>query len=1056
MRSLYSISIRRPVLATVFALFIFIFGAVGFYFLGVREYPETDPPVINVSTQYSGANADVIDSQITEPLEEEINGIDGIRTMESVSRQGRSTVTVEFDLGADLERAANDVRDRVSRAQDQLPEDADPPAVSKSNDDAPPIVFLNMKSDTRSLMELTEIADNRFKEQLQTISGVSRVDIWGDKSHAMRISLAPKQLAAYDLTPLDIREALDRSNVELPSGRIEGESVELTIRTMGRLETAEDFNDMIVKQSPDGQTVRLRDVGEARIAPANLRTLLQRDGVPMVGVVLRPLPGANYIEIVDEFYDRVETIEADLPSDLELGIGFDNTEPIRDSISEVQQTIFVAFFLVVFIIFLFLRDARSTFIPLIVVPIALVGSFFVMYAFGFSINVLTLLALVLAIGLVVDDAIVVLENIYSKVEEGLPLVEAGLEGTREIFFAVIATSVSLVIIFAPIVFMGGLTGQLFQEFGVVIAGAVAISSFVALTLTPMLSTRILKQREEKPWMYQKTEPFFQWLTDAYRRSLASFMAYRWTAFVIMVGCGVAIGGFYLVLPKELAPLEDRGLLRIFSTGRQGATYEYMSRYVDRMYGVVRETVPQEDRQAIISVTSPGFGASSSVNSAFMFTRLTDPDDREVSQMQYADRLQSALSELEGARTFVSQEPTLSVGASGDLPVEYVLQTSNIENLREVLPTFMERARAQEELEFVDVNLKFNNPELQVDIDRDKAESIGVSPLDVAQTLQLALAEQRVGFFVQDGEQRDVIATVKEEDRNEPVDLTNLPVRSASGETVMLDNLVTVEERATTPQLFRFNRSKSATVSARPAPGYTIEDGITAMDRVADDVLGPAFTTALTGQARDYEETSNQLLYVFGLALLLIYLVLAAQFESFRDPLTILFTVPLALAGALLFLWYFNQSINVFSQIGMIMLIGLVAKNGILIVEFANQRKAAGLSIREAIEEAAAVRFRPILMTALSTILGVLPIALALGAGAESRIPMGLAVIGGLLSGTFLALYVIPATYTFVTSEEAGPVVPGGDGRAGGDGVPADEAVGAQQRVGQEQEEAPAS
>jgi len=1050
MRSLYSISIRRPVLATVFALLIFIFGAVGFYFLGVREYPETDPPVINVTTEYSGANADVIDSQITEPLEEEINSIDGIRTMESVSRQGRSTVTVEFDLGADLERAANDVRDRVSRAQDQLPEDADPPTISKSNDDAPPIVFLNIKSDTRSLMELTEIADNRFKEPLQTISGVSRVDIWGDKSHAMRISLDPGQLSAYDLTPLDIRQALDRSNVELPSGRIEGESVELTIRTMGRLETTEDFNDMIVKQSPTGQTVRLRDVGEARIAPANLRTLLQRDGVPMVGVVLRPLPGANYIDIVDEFYERVETIEADLPSDLELGIGFDNTEPIRDSISEVQQTIFIAFFLVVFIIFLFLRDARSTFIPLIVVPIALVGAFFVMYAFGFSINVLTLLALVLAIGLVVDDAIVVLENIYSKVEEGLPLVQAGLEGTREIFFAVIATSVSLVIIFAPIIFMGGLTGQLFQEFGLVIAGAVAISSFVALTLTPMLSTRLLKQRDEKPWVYRKTEPFFQWLTEAYRRSLASFMEYRWTAFLIMVGCGVAIGGLYFSLPKELAPLEDRGLLRIFATGQQGATYEYMSRYVDRMYGVVRETVPEEDRQAIISVTSPGFGASSSVNSAFMFVRLTDPTARETSQMEYADRLQSALSGLEGARTFVSQEPTLSVGSSGDLPVEYVLQTSNVENLREVLPTFMERAREQDELEFVDVNLKFNNPELQVDIDRDKAENIGVSPLDVAQTMQLALAEQRVGFFVQDGEQRDVIATVGKEDRDEPVDLTNLPVRSASGETVPLDNLVTVEERATTPQLFRFNRSKSATVSARPAPGHTIEDGIAAMDRVAEDVLGPGFTTALTGQARDFEETSNQLLYVFGLALLLIYLVLAAQFESFRDPLTILFTVPLALAGALFFLWYFNQTINVFSQIGMIMLIGLVAKNGILIVEFANQRKAAGLSIRDAIEEAAAVRFRPILMTALSTILGVLPIALALGAGAESRIPMGLAVIGGLLSGTFLALYVIPATYTYITSEDAGPVAVGGDGMAAGDGVPADEDVGPQQGVQQEE------
>ena len=1044
--SLYSLSIRRPVLATVFALLIMIFGAVGFYFLGVREYPAVDPPVISVTTSYRGANADVIDSQITEPLEEQINGIDGIRIIESVSRQGRSTVTVEFDLGADLERAANDVRDRVSRAQRQLPPDAEPPSVSKSDASAPPIVFLNIKSDTRGLMELTEIADKRFKERLQTIKGVSRVDIWGEKTYSMRLQLDPQQLAAYDLTPLDVRQALDRSNVELPSGRIEGETIELTVRTKSRLEAVEDFRSLILKQSPDGQTVRLRDVGTAEIAPRNQRTLLQRDGTPMVGVVLRPLPGANYIDIVDEFYRRVDRIEADLPNDLELGIGFDNTEPIRDSIDEVQQTIFIAFLLVVLVIFLFLRDWRSTIIPLIVVPIALIGAFFVMYAMGFSINVLTLLALVLAIGLVVDDAIVVLENIYAKIEEGKDTITAGLEGTREIFFAVVATSVSLIIIFAPIIFMGGLTGQLFKEFGLVIAGAVAFSSFVALTLTPMLSTRLLKQREEKPWIYRKTEPFFEALTDAYRRSLQSFMEYRWAAFIIMAGCAALIATFYVTLPQKLAPLEDRSLLRMFATGREGATYEYMDQYVDKMYGAVRENIPEEHRKSVISVTSPGFGASSSINSAFMFTRLVPPSERDVSQMAYADSLQSALSQLEGARTYVSQEPTISVGFSRGLPVQYVLQTSSVDNLRETLPDFLKAARQQEELAFVDVNLKFNKPELQVEIDRAKANNIGVSPLDVAQTLQLALAEQRVGFFVRDGEQREIIASVDEEDRNNPLDLTSLYVRSSSGETVPLDNLVTVREQATPPQIFRFNRYMSATVSARPAPGNTIEDGINAMDRVAEDVLGPEFTTTLTGQSRDFQETSNQLLYVFGLALLLIYLVLAAQFESFRDPFIILLTVPLALAGAMLFLWYFNQSLNIFSQIGMIMLIGLVAKNGILIVEFANQRKAAGLSIREAIEEAAAVRFRPILMTALSTVLGVLPIALALGAGAQSRMPMGIAVIGGLLIGTVLSLYVIPATYTYFTSEDAGPVLVGGDGVATGDGLPDEDVTTQQQEV----------
>jgi multidrug efflux pump len=1035
------------VLATVFALVITIFGAVGFYFLGVREYPAVDPPVISVSTSYRGANADVIDSQITEPLEEQINGIDGIRTITSTSRQGRSTITVEFELGADLERAANDVRDRVSRARRVLPPDAEPPSVSKSDADAPPIVFLNIKSDSRNLMELTEIADKRFKERLQTIPGVSRVDIWGDKTYSMRLWLNPQQLAAYNLTPLDVRRALDRANVELPSGRIEGESVELTVRTKSRLETVEDFRNLILKQSQDGATVRLKDVGRAEIAPLNQRTQLRRDNVPMVGVVLRPLPGANYIDIVDTFYERLEDIKADLPADLELGIGFDNTEPIRDSINEVQQTIFLAFLLVVLVIFFFLRDWRSTLIPLVVIPIALIGAFFVMYAMDFSINVLTLLALVLAIGLVVDDAIVVLENIYAKIEEGKPPIQAGVEGTREIFFAVIATSISLVVIFTPIIFMGGLTGQLFQEFGLVIAGAVAISSFVALTLTPMLSSRILKQREEKPWIYRKTEPFFQALTDAYRDSLQAFMNVRWSAFVVMAVCIGTIGLFHFTLPQELAPLEDRSLLRIFSTGRQGATYAYMSRYVDKMYQVINEEIPEEHRQSTISVTSPGFGASSSVNSAFMFTRFVDPSQRDVSQMQYADRLQAAFADLEGARTFVSQEPTISVGFSRGLPVQYVLQAPSVENLREVLPEFMQEARAQPELSFVDVNLKFNKPELQVEIDRDKANNIGVSPLDVAQTLQLSLAEQRVGFFVRDGEQREIVAAVEKENRNEPVDLTSLYVRAENGDPVQLDNLVSVSEQATPPQIYRFNRAMSATVSARPAPGNTIQDGISAMDRVAEDVLGPQFSTALSGQSRDFQETSNQLLYVFALALLLIYLVLAAQFESFRDPLIILLTVPLALAGAMLFLWYFNQTINIFSQIGMVMLIGLVAKNGILIVEFANQRKAAGLSIREAIEEAAAVRFRPILMTALSTTLGVLPIALALGSGAQSRIPMGVAVIGGLLIGTALSLYIIPAMYTFLTSEKAGPVtIGGGDGAPAGDGYPVEGDVPAEEEA----------
>ncbi len=1035
--ALYSLSIRRPVLATVMATMIVIFGAIAFFFLGVREYPSVDPPVISVSTNYTGANADVIDAQITEPLEEQINGIEGIRTLTSVSREGRSTVTVEFDIGSDLERAANDVRDRVSRAQGQLPPDVDPPSVSKSDADAQPIVFLNISSEHRNLLELTELADNRFKERLQTIDGVSRVDIWGSKEYAMRLWIDPQQLAAYQLTPQDVRAALQRSNVELPSGRIEGQDIELTVRTQSRLETEEEFNRLILKQSPDGEIVRLEDVGRAEIGAQNERTLLRRDGTSMVGVVLRPLPGANYIDIVDEFYDRVDAIEADMPSDVSLGIGFDTTTQIRQSIAEVQQTIFIALLLVILVIFGFLRDWRSTLIPILVVPVALIGSFFVMYLAGFSINVLTLLAMVLAIGLVVDDAIVVLENIYAKLEEGHDSIDAGIIGTREIFFAVVATSISLVVVFLPIIFLGGLTGQLFQEFALVIAGAVAISSFVALTFTPMISTRLLKKREEQPWFYRKTEPFFEKLNDWYRDSLRAFLDKRWTAFGVIAVCLVIIGGLYILLPEELAPLEDRSNLRLFSTAREGATYEYMDAHMMSLYETVQAEVPEVE--AVISVTSPGFGAASSVNSGFMRVQLVDPDERDRSQSEIADALTQRVNQMSSARTFVSQEETIQVGGGqGGQPVQYVLQAPNMDAMEEALPAFMDRARQSDVFSFVDVDLKFNKPELDVTIDRERADNIGVSPLDVAETLQLALSDQRVGFFTRDGQQREVIAQVDRENRDEPADLLGLYVRSSSGEPVLLQNIVNVEERSSPPQLFRFDRFRSATVSGQPAPGYSIGDGLNEMDAIAEEVLGPSFSTALDGPSRDYQDTSNQLLYVFALALLLIYLVLAAQFESFRDPFTILITVPLALTGALAFLWVFGQSINIFSQIGIVMLVGLVAKNGILIVEFAKQRKAAGLSIDDAITEAAAVRFRPILMTAFSTILGVMPIALAVGAGAESRIPMGLVVIGGLIVGTFLSLYVIPAMYTYLTTEEAGAVMasPAMEGTAG-NGMPGD-------------------
>ncbi|HXV76959.1 MAG TPA: efflux RND transporter permease subunit [Candidatus Polarisedimenticolaceae bacterium] len=1010
--SLYSLSIRRPVLAIVMSIAILIFGLLGLSFLGVREFPAVDPPLITVSTDYRGANADVIETQITEPLEESINAVAGIRTMTSTSREGRSTIIVEFGLESDLERAANDVRDAVSRALGNLPPDVEPPQVSKADADASPIVQVTLGSDTRDSLELTRLADELFAERLQTIPEVARVDIWGDKTYAMRLWVDPQKLAAYRLTPLDLRRAVERENVELPAGRIEGGTIELPVRVLSRLSTPDEFNAMILKEDAGG-VVRLRDVGQAVLGPRNERTVLKKDGVPMVAVVLRPQPGANYIEIADEFYRRVEQIRRELPADVTVEYGFDTTDFIRKSIAEVGQTIVLALLLVVSIIFLFLRDLRTTVIPLLVIPVSLVGAFFVMYALGFSVNVLTLLALVLAIGLVVDDAIIVLENIYAKIEAGLAPLQAGVAGTREIFFAVVATTLALVAVLLPVMFLGGLTGRLFREFGATLAGAVIISSFVALSMTPMLCTRILRRYEGHSRFHRATEPFFRSLAAAYRDTLERLMTRRWLAVPLIAGCGGLITLFFWLLPAELAPIEDRSGLRLSVRGPEGATYPYMGRVMDDLGAAVAEAVPEAEQ--IIWVTSPGFGASSSVNSGFLRLRLVPPEQRERSQMEIADALGAVTRRLTGAQIFVTQEPTIAVGRRRGLPVQFVLQAPTLERLKDVLPRFLDEARGDPAFSEVDVDLLFDKPELTVDIDRPRARDLGISVLDVAQTVQLALSEQRLGFFVMDGKQYEVIGQVTSDNRNETIDLRNLYVASRSGAPVLLDKLVTIAERSSPPQLYRFDRYVSATVSAGLAPGLTISQGIDAMQAIADRLLDDTFHTTLAGESRDYQESSNTLVFIFGLAIVLLYLVLAAQFESFRDPFTIMLTVPLALAGALFALWWYGLTLNVFSQIGMIMLIGLVTKNGILIVEFANQRRAAGRPLIEATVEAAAARLRPVLMTSLSTVLGILPIALSLGAGSASRVPMGVAVIGGLTFGTLLTLFVVPAMYTFLTA-----------------------------------------
>jgi multidrug efflux pump len=870
-----------------------------------------------------------------------------------------------------------------------------------------------VSSNKRNLLELSRLAQEAFVERLQTIPKVASVDIWGEKTYAMRLWIDPNKLAAHRLSPIDVRDAVIRENVELPSGRIEGVDVELPVRTMSRLNTPEAFNDLILKSQGD-RIVRLRDVGHAELGPRNERTVLKQDGIPMVLVVARPQPGANYIAIADEFKRRVEMIARSLPEDIEVSWAFDASRHIRKSVAEVRQTILIAFGLVMFVIFLFLRDWRTTLIPVVVIPVSLIGSCFVMYVAGFSLNVLTLLALVLAIGLVVDDAIIVVEVIYAKIEAGYEPHSAGVEGTKEIFFAVVATTVALVSVFMPILFLGGLVGRLFREFGLTLAGAVIISSFVALTLTPMLSTRLLKKRARQPWLYRTTEPFFRALVADYRRRLTGLLRQRWLALPIILVCLGLVALFLNVLPRELAPLEDRSQISISTRGPEGATFAYMDRFMDRLNALIAEEIPEADN--VITVTAPGFGAASSVNSGFGRISLVEPEERQRTQSEIVNALAVQVSRLTDAQTFLSQSPTIAVGRRRGLPVQFVIQAANMEKLQDVLPPFLAAAAADPTFAYVDVNLKFDKPELRVSIDRERAQDLGISALRIAQTLQLALSEQRLGYFVMDGKQYEVIAQVTRDARDETIDLRNLYVTTEGQPPVLLDKLVRVEETSSPPQIFRFDRYESATVSAALAPGKTIGDGIEAMEGIAEQVLDETFATTLAGESRDFVESSTSLLFVFVLALVLVYLVLAAQFESFRDPLIIMFTVPLALAGALLALWYFNQTINIFSQIGMIMLIGLVTKNGILIVEFANQRKAAGSPVTEAIIEGATARFRPVLMTSLSTVLGILPIALGLGAGAESRIPMGVAVIGGLFVGTLLTLFVVPAMMSFLTSK----------------------------------------
>ncbi len=997
-------SIKRPVLTTVTVLIIILFGVVGYTSLGVREYPSVDNPIISVMASYPGANAEVIENQITEPLEQQINGIPGIRSLSSVSQYGSSRITVEFELSVDLETAANDVRDKVSRAQRMLPRDCDPPTVSKADADATPILMVALNSDKRTLLELSELADLVVKEQLQTIQDVSSVMIWGEKRYCMRLWLDPVKMSGYSITPMDVKNALDRENVELPSGTIEGNTTELEIRTLGQMHTTEEFNNLVIRN--DGvKVIRFSDIGHAELSPRDIKSYMKMNGIPMVGVVVTPQPGANHINIANAVYDRMELMKKDLPEDVQYEYGFDNTRFIRASINEVKVTLYKAFILVILIIFLFLRDWRVTLIPCLVIPVSIIGSFFVMYMLGFSLNVLSMLAVVLSVGLVVDDAIIMAENIYNRIERGMSPLQAGIEGSKEILFAVISTSITLLCVFIPIVFMEGQTGRLFREFAFVISGAIIISTFAALTFTPMLSTKILVRREKKNFFYRWSEPFFEGMNRYYSKSLDFILRNRWIALATMVLALGAAVWMWNKTPAEMAPLEDRSQVTIRTQGPEGVTYEYMRDYTERINDVVDSIVP--DARFVTARVSSGGGN--------IQITLKDIRERDYSQMEVFDKLSDAVRRENDARAFVQQQSSFS-GGRGGMPVRYVIQATNIEKLQEVLPVFLARVNENPAFQMADADLKFSKPEVRISINREKANLLGVSTRDIAQTLQWGLSGQRMGYMYMNGKQYDIIGEINRQQRNTTQDLKSIYMRNRGGEMIQMDNLVELKEDIAPPRLYRYNRFVSATVSAGLGKGYTLGQALDEMDKIAKETIDDTFRTSLTGQSKDFRESSNSLLFAFGLALLLIYLILAAQFESFKDPVIIMITVPLAVFGALVFLRAGSQTMNIFSQIGMIMLIGLVAKNGVLIVEFANQKQDIGIDKQTAIRQASLQRLRPILMTSVSTILGLLPLMLARGEGSAGRIAMGTAVVGGMLISTFFTIYIVPAVYSYISTD----------------------------------------
>ena len=1001
--SVSQLSVRRPVLMTVMALVILLLGFFGLTSLGIREYPNVDYPLIQVRTSYPGANAAVVEAEVTEILEASINSASGIKALTSTSRDGFSYISIEFETGMDLEAAANEIRDRVSRVRRRLPDDVDEPTVYKSDSDNDPILMVSLVSDKLDPMEVSELANNHVKERLQTINGVSEVAIWGEKRPVVRLWLDPVRMQALGVSGAQMAAALKQGNLELPSGSIEGSETTLSIRTLGRILDPKSFGNIAVKTAADGNVIRISDVADIHYEPKDTRTGFRRNGKNSITIALMAQPGSNHVEIANEFYKRVEDIRREIPKDVELLYGRDTSINIRASIKEVVETIFIAFILVIAIIFAFLREGRTTFIPMVVVPVSVIGSFFVLYLCGFSINVLTLLAMVLAIGLVVDDAIVIVENIYHKIENGMTPKQAAVAGTNEIFFAVIATSIVLMTVFVPVLALGGTTGLLFREFVAVMIGTVFLSTLCALTLSPMLCSKFLKH-QKKGFFFKITEPFFEGFNGLYSRLLGGFLRLRFLLFPIVAALFAAAYFCFNNMSSEMAPTEDSNAVMVNMSMPEGVNLSRTKRMADEF---ADEVISILDSNEYTEFQAGAWNAGNSRMRLF----LNDDKKSRRPQSEIARVIQVLGNEYPDLRVMVFEPQSISTQRGG-LPVQFVLQAPNIEVLRDLVPKFEEAASKSPVFSVVNSNLRFTKPELHIEILRDKANEEGVSVNDIAQAVQLAISDQTYGDYYKDGRQYDIIGAVGYQYRDTPENLSMLTVKNGKGELVSLDNFITYKEQSASPSLPRYNRFSAATIQAGLVPGKTIGDGVEEMRSIAKKILKdyPSVSTTLSGSSKEFEESSSGLYVVFMLALALVFLVLAGQFESFRAPFVIFFTVPLALSGALVSLYVTGQTLNIFSEIALILLIALVTKNGILIVEFANQiAENTGCSKLEAARMAAERRFRPILMTSMSTVLGAVPLIMT---GTPSRIAMGVAIAGGLTFATFMTLFIVPAAYSF--------------------------------------------